>query len=123
MYDFSALELAGIAIALDEEEGERKRRRFWVHPMLVKSEGEYNTLYPHLIDDEEKFFNYFRMPKGTFEYILSKIGSDIMKEDTYFRESISSRERLAVCLSLSMFKISFALIVSLTVTVTGVERK
>ena len=45
MCDFSALELAGIAIALDEEEGERNRKRFWVHPMLVKNEGEYNTLY------------------------------------------------------------------------------
>ena len=72
MCDFSALELAGIAIALDEEEGERNRKRFWVHPMLVKSEGSSRSC---------------------------------------------SRSRL------STLKISFALIVSLTVTVTGVERR
>ena len=105
---FSTLELAGMAIALDEEERERKRKKFWVHPMLVKSEGEFETLYPHLIDDEEIFFNYFRMPKGTFEYVLSKVGADIMKEDTYFRESCC-RSRL------STLKISFALIVTVSV--------
>ena len=32
-----------------------------------KSEGEFHTLYPHLIDDESKFYNYFRMNIGTFE--------------------------------------------------------
>ena len=70
-----------------------------MHPMLVESEGEYMTIYPHLIDDEEKFFNYFGMPEGTFEYILSKIVSDIRKEDTHYTENrLSSRERLAICL-------------------------
>ena len=39
------------------------------------------------------------MPKGTFEYILCKIEGDIMKETTFYREAISLRERLAVCLS------------------------
>ena len=63
--------MAIIVIALDEEEEERKqkRKRLWVHPMLQdrKSEGEFHNLYPHLIDDESKFYNYFRMNIGTFE--------------------------------------------------------
>ena len=63
-----------------------------------ESEGEFHTLYPHLIDDETKFFNYFRMNIGTFEKILSKIEDDLKKENTPYREAINPRERLAVCL-------------------------
>ena len=87
MCHFSVRELAAIAIALDEEEGERKK--LWVHPMLSdrKSEGEFYTLYPHLKDDESNFFYYFRMPKGTFEYILCKIEGDIMKATTFYRDA------------------------------------
>ena len=55
MCHFSVRELAAIAIALDEEEGERKK--LLVHPMLRdrKSEGEFYTLYLHLMDDESNF--------------------------------------------------------------------
>ena len=75
---FSPAELAVIAIALDDEERKqsRKRKGVWVHPILQekkKSEGEFHTLFPRLIDDESKFHCYFRMNIGTFEKILSKI--------------------------------------------------
>ena len=39
------------------------------------------------------------MPKVTFEYNLSKIKGHIKKEGTFYREAISSTERLVVCLS------------------------
>ena len=102
MCDFSDTELAIIAVALDEEEERkqnRKRKRLWVHPMLQdgKTEGEFHTLYPHLVDDENKFHSYFRMNKGTFEKILSKIKDDMKKENTPFREALTPREKLAVC--------------------------
>ena len=56
MCDFSPAELAVIAIALDEEERKqsRKRKGVLVHPILQdkkKSEGEFHTLFPRLIDD------------------------------------------------------------------------
>lgn len=62
-----------------------------------KSEGEFHTLYPRLIDDESKFHSCFRMNTGTFEKILSKIQGDLKKENTPFREAMTPREKLAVC--------------------------
>ncbi|KAG7170508.1 Treslin-like 2 [Homarus americanus] len=105
MCNFPSSELAMIVIALDEEEElkkqNRKRKRFWVHPMLQdkKGEVELHTLYPHLIGDESKFFQYFRMNIGSFEMILSKIEEERRKENTTFREVITPRGKLAVCLS------------------------
>jgi hypothetical protein len=54
MTNLTLLELAAIAVALDEEEGaERKRRKWAVHPAWSKREieGEFVTLYKELIDD------------------------------------------------------------------------
>jgi hypothetical protein len=64
MMNLTLLELAAIAVALDEEEGaERKRRRWAVHPAWSKreTEGEFGTLYKEPIDNEVKFYGYFRM--------------------------------------------------------------
>ncbi|KAJ8954532.1 hypothetical protein NQ318_000766 [Aromia moschata] len=58
----SLKELAMIAIILDEEEEKETQkktiRRYWIHEALRKrkAEGEYWTLYRHLVDDEEQFF-------------------------------------------------------------------
>lgn len=38
------------------------------------------------------------MNTGTFEMILFRIQKDIQKEDTTFREVITPREKLVVCL-------------------------
>jgi len=64
MTNLTLLELAAIAVALDEEEGaQRKRRNRAVHPAWSKREieGEFVTLYKEVIDDEVKFYGYFRM--------------------------------------------------------------
>ena len=58
MTNLKLLELAVIAVALDEGGGaERKRRRWAVHAAWSKreTEGEFVTLYKELIDDEVKF--------------------------------------------------------------------
>nr|XP_034192161.1 uncharacterized protein LOC117609660 [Osmia lignaria]XP_034192162.1 uncharacterized protein LOC117609660 [Osmia lignaria] len=72
----------------------------WVHPSLLtrKSEGKYYTLYRHLMKDEEKFIKYFRMDFRTFEMVLTKIEKKILKKNTTFREAISPRQKLMVCL-------------------------
>jgi len=77
-------------MALDDEDKEneekerkiRKRRSIWVYPSLInrKTEGEYFILYPHLVDDEDKFITYFRMSTETFEMIFSKIEKRIVKK-------------------------------------------
>lgn len=91
-----------MAILLDEDDEavKKKQKRLWVHKMLQKrkTEGEYHTLYKELVDDERKFYQYFRMSKYQFYYLLDKISTDIKKENTTFREAISPREKLAVCL-------------------------
>ena len=71
-------DLAMIALLLEEEDQERiekRPKRFAVHPMLKKRkvEGEYWTLYKELTDDEDKFFQYFRMSRFQFESVLNKI--------------------------------------------------
>ena len=38
-----------------------------------KSEGEFWTLYKKLVDDEMKFYKYFRMSKHQFNYLLQEI--------------------------------------------------
>lgn len=98
--NFSDEELLLIAVLLDDDEAKPTGRRKWVHPSLLcrATEGEFHTLFPQLLDDETKFFQYFRMSREQFEILLSKIGSDLKKQDTTFRAAISPREKLAVCL-------------------------
>nr|CAI5842752.1 unnamed protein product [Callosobruchus analis] len=60
-----------------------KRKRKWVHELRA---------------DESKFREYFRMSLQQFDQLLSIIEKDIEKQKTNYRERISARERLAVCL-------------------------
>lgn len=100
MFRFSNLELAAIAVSLDEDNETRQNRRFWIHQSLKlrKKEGEFFTLYPQLISDEEKFYKYFRMSQTQFQKILMKIKNSIRKRNTKYREAITPIEKLAVCL-------------------------
>ncbi|KAJ8961703.1 hypothetical protein NQ318_021303 [Aromia moschata] len=88
----SLKELAMIAIILDEEEENETQkktiRRYWIHEALRKrkAEGEYWTLYRHLVNDEDIFFQYFRMTSFQFNELLRKVENDITKRNTNFRE-------------------------------------
>ena len=88
---------------LDEEEKNSalsdKKKCLWVHKFFRtrKSEGEYWTLYKELADDEMKCYQYFRMSKHQFNYLLQKIEKDL-KKDINFREEISPVEKRATCL-------------------------
>ena len=59
--------------------------------------GEFQMLFQELLDQPEKFFDYFRMKPATFEYILKGIEESI-KKISNFRECISPKQRLAVTL-------------------------
>jgi hypothetical protein len=103
-HSFSKRQLAAIALMLDEEEKNAalsdKKKRMWVHKCVGnrKSEGEYWTLYKELADNEMKFYQYFRMSKRQFNYLLQKIEEDLKKKNTTFREAMSPVEKLAACL-------------------------
>ena len=104
--NFTNSELAMIAIALDEEEEEKvgnikkQVRSKWIHSAWKTRniEGEFRTLFPHLMDDETKFYQYFRMTQSTFHKLLTKLEKKLMRKDTFWRLPIAPKERLAVCL-------------------------
>jgi hypothetical protein len=96
---FSEEKLICIAVLLDEEERKsRKRKRVHESLLQIKEEGEYFTLYKELVEDSVRFRQYFRMSESMYLNLLSLIEEDLMKKNTTFREAISPREKLAVCL-------------------------
>lgn len=105
--NFSSDEQAFImALDLAEEEEtntEKKKknnRRFSIQEIYTKRVtyfvGEYHTLFKHLIGDDRKFFQYFRMSYKKFLELLNLIEPHIKKKHPKFGELISSEERLAV---------------------------
>jgi hypothetical protein len=100
MMNLTLLELATIAVALDEDSAERKRRSWAVHPAWrsTESEGEFFTLYKELIDDEVKFYGYFQTNRQCFCALLRKVSPLLIKQRTILQKPISPKERLAVCI-------------------------
>lgn len=100
MPKFSKKSLAFMAIILDDEENKQSHRKTWVREMLLKRKkfGEYHTLFNDLEDEETSFYKYFRMSQQQFYVLLSKIDLQITKQNTTFREAISAKEKLMVCL-------------------------
>jgi hypothetical protein len=88
-------------LLIDEEEKQkRKRKRVWVHNICKKRMdcGEYHALFPDLIEDDVKFFQYFRMTLEKFTVLLRLLQPDLSRENTSFREAVGPKERLSVCL-------------------------
>jgi len=66
----------------------RRKKRKWVHESNVdrKDFGEFRTMVPELRQEEKRFYNYFRLPKGCFDEILILFKENITKMDTKYRE-------------------------------------
>ncbi len=82
----------------------RKNRSRWITRFQMERLhlGAYNTLIPRLTD--EKFRKYFCVTCAQFEEIHAFIESDIIKQDTFYRSAIPTRERLAVCLRYILYE-------------------
>lgn len=93
-------EIVVIGMLLAEEETNRKKRKLWVHNINKKrlALGEFHTLFPDLMEDDVKFFQYFRMSHEKFVALLDILQPEIVRKNTLFREAIGSKERLAVTL-------------------------
>jgi hypothetical protein len=78
----------------------RRRKRVWIKHILRKrdKEGTFNLLIPKLLADDVQYRNFFRMNKESFLTLLSFIESDLRKQDTRCRRSISVNEQLALTL-------------------------
>jgi len=77
----------------------RRNRGVWVHPINEQRalKGAFVTLYSKLREDDQKFFNYFRMSARSFDELVGKI-SDHLKVQDLYRVPISPTERVAVTL-------------------------
>ena len=60
--------------------------------------GEFHHLVQELPFHPDKFKQYFRMTEEQFDYIAELIEDDIKKQDTNWKQAISPKERLSICL-------------------------
>jgi len=100
-------------LAAEEEEEERRRKKrkhdMWIHDIFKKiwQHGEYHTLFTDLLNDDVKFFQYFRMSHAKFTILLDILSPHLLRQNTKYREAIEPEERLAVCLRYVLKTISF----------------
>ncbi|GFS00359.1 hypothetical protein ElyMa_006397300 [Elysia marginata] len=89
-----------LALMLLSSARKKKKRRFAIHPINKERDqrGVITKLYPQLLDDEDKFRNYVRMTRGTFEQLLGLLGDNLRRADTNFRKAIPPRTRLLLAL-------------------------
>lgn len=74
-----------------------KSKREWSRKWLLRRQqgkGVLTMLNKELLsEDPNAYRNFVRMNNDQFEYILNLINDDIKKQDTFFREAISARNR------------------------------
>lgn len=89
-----------LLLLLDEKAPKKKERKSWVHPInQIRSKyGEFHHLTRDLIDDESRFYEYFRMSRDSFFRLHEMIQDKIKRRTTNFRKPIGTTERLAVTL-------------------------
>lgn len=95
----------------------RNVRRFWVRPIFIAErrllqEDSNNLVQEMILEDREKFINYFRVTPETFNKLL-QIVSPHMQKQFVIRKPISACTRLQICLRYlssgdSMTSISYA---------------
>ncbi|CAH1989618.1 unnamed protein product [Acanthoscelides obtectus] len=95
---------------------DKKRRLCWINEILSRRNllGEFHHLHDDLLNDPQKFFDYYRMSLETFQYILSAIESSIAKDS--FRETIRPVERLSTGGSILLVSLDDILSSPLSVT-------
>nr|CAH7718263.1 unnamed protein product [Callosobruchus chinensis] len=84
------------ALEIFRRKKKRLRRKYWTHPIYCDRllKGKFYTLFHTLRNSPDKFLNYFRMSKESFDELLSYTKDDISYEITNMRLSIPSEERL-----------------------------
>nr|XP_014278491.1 uncharacterized protein LOC106682256 [Halyomorpha halys] len=93
----------------EEKKKKRDRRNCWVKEINKHREelGEFHLLFNNLIEDGQKFFEYFQMSYERYCKLHQLIAPEITKQFTTFRRPVSTEERLAVCLRFLATGVSF----------------
>lgn len=77
-----------------------KKKRYWVHLFTGNrlTREIFYTSFVNLRENNETFFNYFRMSVKSFDELAVNILPKMKSQDTYIRLSIPPVEMLAVTL-------------------------
>ncbi|KAJ8896449.1 hypothetical protein PR048_001793 [Dryococelus australis] len=77
-----------------------KKTRMLVHPYINARllNGAFVTSFMELREDENTFFNFFRMSVKSFDELVVKLEDGIKSEDTKLRFAITPAEMLAITL-------------------------
>lgn len=53
----------------------KRKQRYWVHDILKKrkTHGEFNLLHEELVQDREKFYEYYHMSVEEFEHLYTLV--------------------------------------------------
>ena len=101
MSDSDSDEIIVACLLIEEEERRKKKRhkRFWVHNIHKKrsDHGEFHTLFPDLMEDDN-FFQYYRMTHEKFTSLLDMLLLDLTRQNTSFRKAVGPNERFSVSL-------------------------
>lgn len=75
------------------------KKKFWVAPIFNERfrHGFFAASFPHLLLEDLRFQNYFRMSATQFENLLCMVAPRLIRQYV-LREPISPAERLAVTL-------------------------
>ena len=77
----------------------KKNRRWWITPLYSSRKSDSNLLQSMLIEEDTGHFkNFVRMSSADFEVLLNLIGPKIEKKNTFLRNSVPVKERLAITL-------------------------
>jgi hypothetical protein len=79
---------------------QRNRRLCWVYPLNERRPhfGVFMHLYPDLLQDEEKFTNYFKMVLVFFRKFTCLVRESDVKQHTIYRRAICAEEIVAMCI-------------------------
>jgi len=75
----------------------RRNRLHCAHPVIQKREefDAFETLFDELRDDENKFFNYFRMSVSSFDELHSRLKESLQRRNSKIRNSIQPVKMVA----------------------------
>lgn len=94
-----SLIVAALVLAVDDEDKQRKKRKWSKQWLLERRQYSHMNLLRELQSNEPADFkNYLRMENDTFYELLDLVRPLIEKQNTIMRESISAEERLVATL-------------------------
>ena len=77
-----------------------RQRKYWIHPIIRdrSSNGQFVLLHNKLKDNQENFFEYYRMSVRSFEMLFCMVRDTITKTNIRLRECIVAEQKLALTL-------------------------